>query len=73
MRRELKKRGINDVKVVYSTEEAITPKKPVTDSESKKVIPGSFSFVPSVMGLIMGGEIVKDIISLSKSASNKEE
>lgn len=73
MRRELKKRGINDVKVVYSTEEAITPKKPVTDSESNKVIPGSFSFVPSVMGLIMGGEIVKDIIFLSKQASNKEE
>lgn len=63
MRRELKKRGIKNVKVVYSTEEAITPVHPVTDDESKKPIPGSFAFVPSVMGLIMGGEIVKDIIA----------
>lgn len=63
MRRELKKRGIKDVKVVYSTEEAITPLNPIVDEESKKAVPGSFAFVPSVMGLIMGGEIVKDIIA----------
>lgn len=63
MRRELKKRGIKNVKVVYSTEEAIAPLNPVTDAESNKAVPGSFAFVPSVMGLIMGGEIVKDIIA----------
>lgn len=69
MRRELKKRGIKNVKVVYSTEEAKTPIDPIIDSESKKAIPGSFAFVPSVMGLIMGGEIVKDIIA---EEENKE-
>ncbi len=59
MRRELKGRGVKRLKVVYSTEE---PKKSdQTDPESGKSIPGSLSFVPSVMGLIMAGEIIKDI------------
>ena len=60
MRRELKSRGIKKLKVVYSKEE---PKKSgVIDSESGKTVPGSLSFVPSVMGLIMAGEIVNDIV-----------
>ncbi len=53
MRRELKQRGIKDVKVVYSTEEAIK-----TGSST----PGSVSFVPPVMGLIMAGEVIKDLV-----------
>ena len=60
IRRELKKRGINKLKVVYSTEEP--QKSNVIDPESGKAVPGSLSFVPSVMGLIMAGEIIKDII-----------
>ncbi len=60
MRRELKKRGINKLKVVYSPEEPI--KSPYFDSESGKNLPGSLSFVPSVMGLIMSGEVIKDLI-----------
>ncbi len=60
MRRELKKRGINKLKVVYSPEEPI--KSPYFDEESGKNLPGSLSFVPSVMGLIMSGEVIKDII-----------
>lgn len=59
MRRELKKRGIKDLKVVYSEEEAIPSK--LTDPESRKPVPGSVSFVPSVMGLIIAGEVIKDI------------
>ncbi len=60
MRRELKARGIKKYKVVYSKEE---PRKSgVTDSESGKAIPGSLSFVPSAMGLIIAGEIVNDIV-----------
>ena len=60
MRRELKARGIKKYKVVYSKEE---PRKSgVTDPESGKAIPGSLSFVPSAMGLIMAGEIVKDLV-----------
>lgn len=53
MRRELKKRGIEHVKVVYSTEE---PHK--TDGD----VPASISFVPPVAGLIMASEVIKDLI-----------
>ncbi len=60
MRRELKARGIYKLKVVYSEEESLKSK--LTDEESGKPIPGSLSFVPSVMGLIMAGEIIKDIV-----------
>lgn len=60
MRRELKTRGVKKYKVVYSKEE---PKKSgVTDPKSGKAIPGSLSFVPSAMGLLMAGEIIKDIL-----------
>lgn len=60
MRRELKKRGVKHLKVVYSKEEAMTPLMQMSD-ESKRVIPGSVAFVPSVAGLIIAGEIVKDL------------
>lgn len=60
MRRELKKRGIEHVKVVYSKEEPI--KTGVLDNESSKAVPGSISFVPSVAGLILAGEVIKDLI-----------
>jgi tRNA A37 threonylcarbamoyladenosine dehydratase len=59
MRTELGKRGIRDLKVVYSEEEP--RKSPLVDEESGKPIPGSVSFVPSVVGLIMAGEIIKDL------------
>ena len=60
MRRELKARGVKKYKVVYSKEE---PRKSgVLDTETGKAIPGSLSFVPSAMGLIMAGEIIKDIL-----------
>ena len=60
MRRELKARGINKLKVVYSTEPAACCGE--LDSESGKMSPGSLSFVPSVMGMIIAGEVVKDLI-----------
>ena len=60
MRIQLKKRGIHHVKVVYSTEIARRPQE--TDEVTmKRQTPGSTSFVPSVVGLIMAGEILKDI------------
>lgn len=68
MRRELRKRGILKLKVVYSTEEAMTPRKLLSDG-AKRVIPGSVAFVPSVAGLIIAGEVVKD---LTKSRIGKE-
>ena len=64
MRKELKKRKIEKLKVLYSKEEPIKPKINIdTENESKKQVPGSISFVPSVAGLIIAGEVVKDLIS----------
>lgn len=89
MRRELKKRGIGSLKVVYSTEEAMKPLN-LTDLQntadtaqstadpiqcttdpalnaapvSRRSTPGSVSFVPSVAGLIVAGEVIKDMIKV---------
>ena len=59
MRKELKSRDIKHLKVVYSREE---PKKNGLITSNGKAIPGSISFVPSVAGLIIAGEVIKDII-----------
>ncbi len=67
MRRELKKRNIKHLKVVYSKEEPIDPKEEndfVSDeTRQRRAIPGSIAFVPSVVGLILAGEVVKDLAS----------
>ena len=60
MRRELKKRGIEHVKVVYSKEEPLS--SGAVNEETGKAIPASISFVPSVAGLIIAGEAIKDLI-----------
>ena len=61
MRRELKKRGIKKLKVVYSKEEPLTPVGENTEAGAKRV-PGSTAFVPSVAGLIIAGEVIKDLV-----------
>jgi tRNA A37 threonylcarbamoyladenosine dehydratase len=61
MRRELKKRGITHLPVVYSEEAPITPTKDVR-AENGKSVPGSIAFVPSVAGLIAAGEAIKHLI-----------
>lgn len=61
MRRELRKRGVEKLKVVYSTEPPVVPEN-VTFGENGKAVPGSCAFVPSVAGLIMAGEIIKDLV-----------
>lgn len=65
MRRELKTRGIKKLKVVYSKEEAI---KPIEESDEKAVgrraVPSSNAFVPSVVGLIIAGEVIKDLLDI---------
>ncbi len=63
IRTELKKRKITDVKVVYSKETPIKPNTSEEENFSKKQIPGSIAFVPSVVGLIIAGEVIKDLIS----------
>lgn len=65
MRRELKARGVERLKVVYSEE--IPASRPnnleIPQSSSRRSIPGSISFVPSVVGLIMAGEAVKELVN----------
>lgn len=63
MRQELRKRGINHVKVVYSKEEPIK----CGVNENGKPLPGSVSFVPSAAGLILAGEVIKDLIKSEKN------
>jgi tRNA A37 threonylcarbamoyladenosine dehydratase len=81
MRRELRKRNVDHLKVVYSKEE---PVKPIDDAlisckencicppgaertcTQRRAIPGSNAFVPSVVGLIIAGEVIKDIINMKK-------
>jgi len=76
MRRELKKRGVKKLKVVYSEEEPIRPMEDTSDNCSTETVcqdgveykaakrrstPGSVAFVPSVAGLIIAGEVIKDL------------
>ena len=65
MRKELGKRGIKHLKVVYSQEEALSPTGWEEEAAAlgKRQIPGSVSFVPGAAGLILAGEVVKDIAS----------
>ncbi len=63
MRKELGKRGIKHLKAVYSQEEVITPKGWEEEAAAlgKRQIPGSVSYVPGAAGLILAGEVIKDI------------
>lgn len=77
MRRELKKRGIKELKVVYSKEKPLTPIADAANScksgcicppgaerkcTARRQIPGSNAFVPAAAGLILAGEVIKDLI-----------
>lgn len=66
MRRELKKRNIKHLKVVYSKEKPIEEKAyedfDTDEPRQRRATPGSIAFVPSVAGLIMAGEVIKDIV-----------
>lgn len=63
MRRECRKRGIKDLKVVWSPEEPRLPLEKIRDDRGIKVIPGSTAFVPSAAGLVLASEVVKDLIN----------
>lgn len=86
MRRELKKRGIRKLKVVYSKEQplepiddmaiscrehCICPPGAVRKCTERRAIPGSNAFVPSVVGLIIAGEVVKDLTNADTRAKVK--
>lgn len=61
MRRELKKRGVESLKVVYSEEEPIKPVSEIS-GEGKRALPGSVAFVPSAAGLVLAAEVIKDLL-----------
>ena len=61
MRYELKKRGVKKLKVVYSEELPMKPDNGRAVPSGKRQTPGSISFVPPVAGMIIGGEVIKDI------------
>ena len=82
MRRELKQRGIKHLKVLYSREEAIKPQTlkedncagksegkavDITKEPQRRSTPGSVAFVPSVAGLMIAGEVIRDLIEEEKS------
>lgn len=75
MRKELRKRGINHLKVVYSTEDAITPSAPPEEEQPigggnrlgnpiRRQTPGSIAFVPATAGLILASAVVRDIAEI---------
>ncbi len=68
MRRELAKRGIRHLKVVYSQEEALTPIGWEEEAAAlgKRQIPGSVAFVPGAAGLLLAGEVVRDLAGFSR-------
>ena len=63
MRKELKKRGINHLKVVFTTEEALKPVGAEEEAAAlgKRQIPGSTSYIPGIAGLLLAGEVIKDL------------
>ncbi len=72
MRKELRKRGVEHLKVVYSKEEAAVPDETLeaealrasaASGSTRRSVPGSVAFVPSVAGLILAGEVVKDLVA----------
>jgi tRNA A37 threonylcarbamoyladenosine dehydratase len=84
MRKELRKRGVDSLKVVYTQEEPVKPQETQEEQSgcrfadvcddyprgkcgvSRKQIPGSISFVPSVAGLLIAGEVVRDLIKINE-------
>jgi len=81
MRREMKKRGVRKLKVVYSREEPIRQlgedngeaqeSSDTRKGKPKRYFPGSVAFVPSVVGLIIAGEVIKDIAGIQKIKSRQ--
>lgn len=65
MRKELKRRGIRKLKVVYSQEPPRNPEGELyqqsLEGEARRQVPGSVAFVPAVAGLLLAGEVVKDL------------
>lgn len=67
IRKELRSRGVLHLKVVYSTEEALTPRTDLPDAQeptSKRQLPSSNSFVPGAAGLVLAGEVLRTLAEI---------
>lgn len=64
MRRELKKRQVKKLKVVYSPEQPRTSVQSTADDPGRRAAPGSAAFVPSVAGLMLAGEVIRDLVEV---------
>jgi len=86
MRRELKRRGVTRLKVVYSKEPPVPLKQIEYDCRThcvctnnarvctkRRAIPGSIAFIPSVVGLIIAGEVIKDLLKLANNEGSEGE
>ena len=73
MRKELRKRGITHLKVVYSQEEALEPLEEIETEGQRRPVPGSVAFVPGAAGLIAAGEVIKDLTASARAAARREE
>jgi tRNA A37 threonylcarbamoyladenosine dehydratase len=69
IRKKVREMGIDHLKVVYSEETPIDSSSSAEKKVSGRPVPGSISFIPSVVGLIIAGEVIKDISGLSFSKS----
>ena len=65
MRKELKVKGIPGLKVLYSKEVPLKPQIPTSENSNKRAIPGSIAFVPPVAGLMIAGEVIRDLIGMN--------
>ncbi len=75
LRKECRRRGIEHVKVVYSEEKALRPLVQGSEAppEGRRTIPGSAAFVPGAAGLVLAGEVVKDLIGFDRQEREEEE
>lgn len=81
MRKELKNRGIRKLKVLYSTEKPMKPdpeleerliREEIAESSSRRSVPGSIAFVPPVAGLLIAGEVVRELAGKEAEAGRRE-
>lgn len=76
MRRELRKRGVSHLKVVYSEEKPTLPQQAILEETAndkpRRSIPGSTSFVPPVAGILLAAEVIKDLTGITPNSDKKE-
>lgn len=72
MRKELRKRGMEHVQVVFSPEEGVTPAQPEAPPSGRRSVPGSTPWVPAAAGLLMGSAVVRGLIAAQNNPKEKE-